>query len=65
MFHNLLAEMARIGISQGDICRCINKCHSNVSEKINGKREFKLSEMKKIKEEFFPDLSLDYLFETK
>lgn len=65
MFPNLIAEMARKGITQKDLCNCIKKDKSTLSEKINGKRDFKMSEIMKIKETFFPDLTLEYLFKTK
>jgi transcriptional regulator with XRE-family HTH domain len=65
MFPNLIAEMARKGITQTDICKCINKNKSTVSEKMNGKREFKISEIIKIKDTFFSELTLEYLFEKK
>ena len=65
MFPNLMAEMARKGITQKDISTCIKKDKSTLSDKMNGKREFKISEIKKIKDTFFPDLTLDYLFDTQ
>lgn len=65
MFPNLIAEMARKGITQKDLCNCIKKDKSTLSEKMNGKREFKISEIKQIKDTFFPDLTLEYLFDTK
>ena len=65
MFINLNAEMARYDITQEDICKCISKCRSNVSEKMNGRREFSLKEIKLIRTNLFPDCSLDYLFQVK
>lgn len=65
MYPNLNAEMSRIGIEQKDIAKCINKGADAVSLKINGKRVWLLEEAKKIKNTFFPDLSIEYLFEKK
>lgn len=65
MYPNLNAEMSRIGIEQKDIAKCINKGADAVSLKINGKRVWLLEEAKKIKNTFFPDLSIEYLFERK
>ena len=65
MFPNLLAEMKRNNITQNDITRCIGKCHSNTNFKFKGKTEFTLKEMELIRQNIFPGLSLDYLFERK
>ncbi len=65
MFPNLLAEMARKGIFIKDLSECVGIDRSTMSLKMNGIREFKLNEMKVIKDTFFPDLTYDYLFEKK
>jgi antitoxin component HigA of HigAB toxin-antitoxin module len=65
MYPNLNAEMSRIGIEQKDIARVLGKGADGISLKINGKRAWLLEEAKKIKSEFFPNLSIDYLFISK
>ena len=64
MFPNLSAEMARRKIEQKDIAILLNRGNSDISLRFNGKRSWLLDEAKKIKKELFPDLSMDYLFET-
>lgn len=65
MYPNLNAEMSRLGIEQKDIANCICKGQDAVSLKINGKRSWTLEEAKKIKEKFFPNMTIEYLFEIK
>jgi len=64
MFPNLNAELARIGKDQTAIATVLKIHKSSVSEKMTGKRDFKLIECKTIKKELFPNKTLDYLFET-
>ena len=64
MYPNLNAEMKRIGVEQKDIARVLSKGADGISLKFNGKRAWLLEEAKKIKSEFFPNLSLEYLFST-
>ena len=65
MFPNLLAEMARNNITQEQLQAATGRNKSTISEKLNGKREFTLIEIKNIRDKLFPNLSLDYLFEIK
>lgn len=65
MFKNLEAELTRIGKKQSDLAQLLNIHQSTLSSKMNGHTEFALSECKKIKTEWFNNLSLDYLFEIK
>lgn len=65
MYPNLNAEMSRKRIEQKDIAKALNKGADGISLKFNGKRAWLLEEAKKIKSEFFPNLSIDYLFTTK
>ena len=65
MYHNLNAEMKRLDIEQKDIAKLLNKGEDGISLKFNGKRAWLLEEAKCIKKEFFPSLTLDYLFESK
>lgn len=62
MYRNLLAEMARKCITKKQIAKFLKVRDATISDKINGKYSFKLDEAFKIKKEFFPQLSIEYLF---
>lgn len=64
MLLNLKAEMARNNVEVTDIALAIGQHRNTVSNKIMGKRAFTVPEAVKIKQDFFPDLSIDYLFAT-
>ena len=64
MFKNLEAELTRIGKNQKELSELLNIHQSTLSSKMNGHTEFILSECKKIKDCWFQNLTLDYLFET-
>ena len=61
-YPNLRAEMSRIGIKQADIAELLGIREVTVSKKMNGKSTFDIDEAFLIKETFFSNLSLDYLF---
>ncbi|MBS6295945.1 MAG: hypothetical protein KH416_07465 [Dialister sp.] len=63
MLRNLMAEMTRIGIYNKDIAAIISKDEKSVSNKILCKTEFTRKEMVAIKKAYFPNCSMDYLFE--
>ena len=65
MFPNLRAELARKNITGRTLAKALNITNDSVSNKMNGKTEFTRAEIFKIRDEFFSDLNLDYLFETK
>ena len=58
---NLLAEMARNGISRQQVGDVIDLCQASISQRFNGKADFKVGELVKIRDTFFPNCSLDYL----
>ena len=62
MLYNLRAEMARRNITSSDISRVVRKTDRSVRDKIKGKRDFTLTECTVIRDTFFPNLSLEYLF---
>jgi hypothetical protein len=62
MYRNLEAEMVRRDIDRGDMAKFLNVRYATVVHKLNGTFPFKLKEAMLIKKEFFPDLSLEYLF---
>lgn len=63
MYKNLEAEMTRNSISSYDIAKVINKSYNTTREKLTGKSPLHLNEAIKIKRQFFPNSTLDYLFD--
>ncbi len=59
---NLKAEMQRYGISISDIASLLGCADKTVRNKLNGKTSFSVPEAFKIKKQFFPDLTVEYLF---
>lgn len=64
MYRNLEAEMVRKGIKRRDISNALGVRYATIIQKLSGKYQFHLDEAFKIKEEFFPELSFEYLFQT-
>lgn len=62
MYLNLKAEMARNNVTQLDISKVLGLSTSTVSDKMNGKKDFRLKECKKIITELLPNNTIDYLF---
>lgn len=65
MLGNLIVEMKRSKVTQAEIAKCLSLSRMSVIQKINGKSDFTATEMFIIKNKFFPELSLEYLFEKK
>lgn len=65
MYRNLLAEMARKSITKKEIAKFLDLRVATICDKINGKYSFKLDEAFKIKKKFFPQLSIEYLFDIE
>lgn len=61
-YRNLEAEMKRINIKRRDLANILHIRYATVSDKLNGKSSFTFDETFIIKKEFFPKLSLEYLF---
>ena len=61
-FNNLLLEMTKHGITQKDIAVLIGKTQKTVSQKLNGKIDFYMDEIIKIRNFLNPELSFEYLF---
>lgn len=59
---NLRAEMARYGISNGDIQKLLCCSGKTVKNKLCGKTEFTVSEALKIRNKYFKGYTLEYLF---
>ena len=62
MLCNLKAEMARYNVSPVDVARIIGKTDRSIRDKISGKYDFTINECNAIRNNFFPDMSLEYLF---
>ena len=58
---NLRAEMVRNGISRKQVGEVVDLCQDSISSRFNGKTDFKVLELAKIRDTFFPNCSLDYL----
>ncbi len=65
MFPNLRAEMARKNIKYVAIAEILGISYDSVINKISGKTDFTRSEIFKIRDILFPDLSLEYLFKAR
>lgn len=62
-YANLRAEMARKDITVKKIAAAMNKSVAKISKNLNGySGDFTIGEAFKIRELFFPDLEIDYLF---
>lgn len=64
MYTNLQAEMVRNNIKRKDFAAFLGVRQATICDKMNGKYSFKLSEAFKIKNKFFPDLTMEYLFKN-
>lgn len=65
MLPNLKAEMARFDIRKKDVAQLLDVTPKTISAKMNNKGEFTRVEMCKIRNQFFSQFSLDYLFSNK
>lgn len=63
MYPNLDAEMARKGLKRKDLAELFGGRIPTVSDKLNGKYPLSLHEAERVRALFFPDLTLDYLFD--
>lgn len=64
MFNNLNAEIARAGIKKTDLAKELGISINSLTNKLNGKQEFKLSEVQIILK-LFPEKNIDNLFEKR
>ncbi len=65
MYKNLKAEMARNSVRGKDIAKALGTRQATISSRLTGKTEFSYKEAKRIKDTFFPDVELEYLFEEE
>lgn len=61
----LSAEIARRGIKKKAIANALGICNRTLNNKLSGRVSFTWDEVKRIREQFFPDMSADVLFETQ
>lgn len=67
MFENLIAEMSRKNITRMDLSKDneLNLSYETLRNKFSGKTEWNKREMWLIKRKYFPDKTIEYLFEQK
>ncbi len=61
-YPNLGAEMVRRNVTNKDIAQSIHVCTRTFQNKLSGRVAFTWPEVKAIRKQFFPDLTLDELF---
>lgn len=61
---NLEAEMKRKKISRQDIARILGLSYRTIHSRFNGESEWGYSECVLIRDTYFPDMELSYLFQT-
>lgn len=61
---NLEAEMKRKKISRNDIANLLNLSYRTIHSRFNGESQWGYSECVKIRDSYFPDMELSYLFQT-
>lgn len=62
--NNLEAEMKRRGISRTDIAVLLGVSYSTIHSRFNGNSEWLYNECVLIRDTYFPEMELDYLFST-
>ena len=62
MFRILESEMVKAGINKREIAKAISASERTVRKRFSGTAEWKLPEMEAVRDKYFPDKRLDYLF---
>lgn len=62
LYMNLKAEMARNGITNEQLANGIGINPSTMSAKLNIAGRMRLDEAQNLRDKFFPDMTMDYLF---
>lgn len=60
----LAAEIARRGIKKKAIADALGICNRSLNNKLAGRVSFTWDEVKRIRSQFFPDMTADKLFES-
>ncbi|RXI55261.1 transcriptional regulator [Clostridium tetani] len=63
MYRELLGELVKKGLTKKDLAKKIGVSEKTIFNKLNGKSDFTLSEIKKIRDLVCPGASLEKLFE--
>lgn len=63
MFLNLEYEMKKLGYDSASLSELLKISRKAATNRLSGKTAFVLEEILKIKETWFPEKSLEYLFE--
>ena len=61
---NIKNEMPRFNVTYFDIQRVLDCSEKTVRNKLNGVTDFTYSEVKRLRDELFPGMSIEYLFDT-
>lgn len=62
-YPNLKAELSRTGVTHKQIAALLGKNKSTISAKVHGRNGgFNIAQAYAIRDEFFPDMTIDYLF---
>ena len=64
-YPNLEAEMVRAGIGKTDLANLLGIHVTGVYQMMNGTRTMPVFRAKLIRDTFFPDMGLEYLFEEE
>lgn len=64
MFMNLKIEMLKAGVTGKNISEKLGTSSKTIYNKLNGFSEFTRKEMYTIRDEFFPDKTIEHLFST-
>lgn len=62
---NLEAEMKRNKISRSDIANLLGLSYRTIHSRFNGESEWGYAECAKVRDAYFPNMTLDYLFEAE
>ena len=64
MYANLLTEMKRYNMTINSMSKDLKMAYEKLNDRFSGKTDWTRQEMLDIKYKYFPNLSLDYLFEN-
>lgn len=62
---NLKGEMAKKGVTIEEVSKLLGIHRNSVANKLNGDSSFTIEEAFKVHDVYFPQMSLNYLFETE
>ena len=62
MYANLMLELLRKKISRGELANALGLCRNTLNNKLTGKSRFHIEEAFTIRDIYFPQTDLEYLF---